>query len=46
LAKENKLKNQEIENLKRNIKFTKYSELEVEKKAFADETIRLRKVIE
>lgn len=28
------------------VKFTKFQEIEIEKKAFADETIRLRRIVD
>lgn len=46
LQQEVKFKTLEIDKLKKNIKFTKFQEIETEKKAFADETIRLRRLAE
>ena len=42
LQNENQLKKDEIEGLKRNIKSTKISEIEVEMKMYMDECTRLR----
>lgn len=41
-----KFKSSELEKTKKNIKYTKFTEIELEKKAFADETIRLKRIIE
>ena len=46
LQNENQLKKDEIEGLKRNIKSTKISEIEVEMKMYMDECTRLRHQLE
>lgn len=39
-------KDDEIYKIKKAVKYTKIQEVEMEKKAYADETIRLRQIVE
>ena len=39
-------KEEEISKLKRSLKYTKIQELDIEKKGFSDETIRLKHLLE
>lgn len=40
-----KLKDEELQNYKKNIKFTKLKELQVENQVYYDETIRLKEIL-
>lgn len=40
------IKEEEVSKIKKVIKYTKISEVEMEKKAFADETVRLRNIVD
>jgi len=46
LREEIRQKNEDLENFKKNVRFSKYQELEVELKAHIDENIRLRTLLE
>ncbi len=40
-----KLKDEELQNYKKNIKFTKLKELQIENQIYYDETIRLKEIL-
>ena len=46
LKEELMFKHEEVESMRRNTKLTKFQELEVELKAYVDENIRLRSMLE